>query len=155
MISLIRNSRVIVRILWLLFLMPGLSMAAELKPFTSDGCSVFPDGRAEEQSLWLDCCIRHDLAYWKGGSYEDRLNADLLLEECVKNLGESRVANIMLAGVRIGGSPYFPTSFRWGYGWPFPRGYKQLSNEEQQQVNNHLEKLEELIKRISDELEIR
>ena len=52
----------------------------DLKPFTSDGCSVFPDGNLEQQSLWVNCCIRHDLAYWKGGTYEERLASDQALE---------------------------------------------------------------------------
>lgn len=40
----------------------------------------------------------------------------------------------MLAGVRVGGTPYLPTMFRWGYGWPYPRGYKALTDEERQQI---------------------
>ena len=36
----------------------------------------------------------------------------------------------MLGGVRVGGSPYWPTQFRWGYGWPYPRGYQALSPDE-------------------------
>jgi hypothetical protein len=145
---------VTVRIFCFLLFIPFVGVASEIKPFTSDGCSIFPDGTSDQQSLWLDCCIRHDINYWKGGNYEDRLNADLSLEQCVNRLGESQVANIMLSGVRVGGSPYFPTSLRWGYGWPFPRGYKALSSKEQLQVKNELEKLQILIKSISDKLEI-
>jgi hypothetical protein len=44
--------------------------AATLAPFTSDGCSVFPDGTALQQSLWLQCCRAHDYAYWKGGTHD-------------------------------------------------------------------------------------
>jgi hypothetical protein len=40
----------------------------------------------------------------------------------------------MFAGVRVGGSPYFPTPFRWGYGWSYPRGYGALSEQELAQV---------------------
>ena len=40
----------------------------------------------------------------------------------------------MLAGVRVGGSPYFPTSFRWGYGWSYPRWYQALTDEEKMQI---------------------
>lgn len=36
----------------------------------------------------------------------------------------------MRAGVGLGGSPYFPTDFRWGYGWSYVRGYKALTDEE-------------------------
>jgi len=42
----------------------------------------------------------------------------------------------MLAGVRVGGTPYLPTRFRWGYGWPWPRGYRALTDIERQQVEN-------------------
>ena len=40
----------------------------------------------------------------------------------------------MLIGVRVGGSPIFPTRFRWGYGWEWPRWYGPLSAEELLQV---------------------
>jgi hypothetical protein len=40
----------------------------------------------------------------------------------------------MLNGVRVGGTPYLPTSFRWGYGWPYLRGYKVLTAQEKKQV---------------------
>ncbi|MGD8595188.1 MAG: hypothetical protein PVF82_20340, partial [Gammaproteobacteria bacterium] len=92
----------------------------ELKPFTSDGCSSFPDGTMKQQSLWLSCCVKHDLSYWKGGTYQERLEADLSLEQCVADIGEPNVAKLMLAGVRVGGSPYWPTTYRWGYGWSYP-----------------------------------
>jgi hypothetical protein len=41
--------------------------ADTLVPFTSDGCSAFPDGTFAQQQLWLSCCERHDYDYWKGG----------------------------------------------------------------------------------------
>ena len=36
----------------------------------------------------------------------------------------------------MGGSLVFPTSFRWGYGWPYPppRRYWALAEEELRQV---------------------
>ena len=40
----------------------------------------------------------------------------------------------MLAGVRVGGTPYLPTPFRWGYGWPYPRFYKELSEKETEMI---------------------
>lgn len=123
-----------------LFLSPYL-LASELKPFTSDGCSVFPDGTFEQQSLWLSCCIRHDLAYWKGGSYQEKQLADQALQYCVTKIGEPEIANIMLAGVKVGGSAYYPTSYRWGYGWPYLRGYKALNSDEKKQVKDEINKL--------------
>ncbi len=105
-----------------------------IKPFTSDGCSAFPNGTIQHKQLWLACCTAHDRAYWQGGSYDERLAADNALKHCVAQVGEKQVADIMLAGVRVGGTPYLPTRFRWGYGWPFPRGYKALTEDEKQQI---------------------
>ena len=105
-----------------------------LKPFSSDGCSAFPDGTFEQNQLWLRCCTAHDYAYWKGGSYQQRLDADKALRRCVAAVGEEEIALIMLAGVRVGGSPFFPTTFRWGYGWPYPRFYGELTEQELAQV---------------------
>lgn len=107
-----------------------MSWAESLKPFTSDGCSAFPDGTLQQQELWLSCCVDHDYAYWKGGSYEERAAADETLRQCVATVGEPQIALLMLAGVRVGGTPYLPTEFRWGYGWPYPRGYRTLSTQE-------------------------
>lgn len=108
--------------------------AGELKPFKSDGCSSFPDGTIEQKNLWLKCCIEHDKTYWAGGTYEERKTADEVLNKCVEDVGEPEVAQLMLAGVRVGGTPYLPTPFRWGYGWPYPRGYKTLTEEEKAEV---------------------
>jgi hypothetical protein len=124
----------------LLFVAPTVK-SDSLKPFTTDGCSMFPDGTYHQQSLWLNCCIQHDLAYWKGGTEQQRLVADQSLEQCVSQVGEPEIAKLMLAGVRVGGSPHFPTSYRWGYGWSYQRGYKPLSDEEKQQVTAELRRL--------------
>jgi len=105
-----------------------------IKPFASDGCSAFPNGTLRHQQLWLACCTAHDYAYWQGGTYDERLAADNALKQCVAAVGEKQIADIMLAGVRVGGTPYLPMRFRWGYGWPYPRGYKALSEQEKQQI---------------------
>ena len=108
-------------------------MAEEIKPFTSDGCSSFPDGTVVQEALWLSCCTEHDKAYWQGGSYQQRLDADIELKRCVAAVGEPLIAELMLSGVRVGGSPYWPTQFRWGYGYSYPHGYtptQSLSNRE-------------------------
>ncbi|MES2624378.1 MAG: hypothetical protein V4628_03810 [Pseudomonadota bacterium] len=112
----------------------AVAQGDELKPFISDGCSSFPDGTIEQNELWLDCCLTHDRAYWKGGTFAERERADLTLEACVAKVGESEVATMMLIGVRVGGSPYWPTRFRWGYGWPWPRSYGSLTPAELEQV---------------------
>ena len=113
----------------------ALVNSEEIKPFTSDGCSAFPDGTLDQKQLWLACCTAHDFSYWQGGTYEERLVADQELKQCVAEVGEPQIAKLMLVGVRVGGSPYFPTSFRWGYGWSYPRLYKALSPEEKAQIN--------------------
>ena len=136
----------------ILFTFPSIAMGSELKPFTTDGCSSFPDGTLKQQSLWVNCCIRHDLAYWKGGSYDEKLQSDKALQSCVAEVGEPEIAAIMLAGVRVGGSPYFPTPYRWAYGWPYLRGYKTLSAEESQQVKDKLKLFKIMINGLSTEL---
>jgi hypothetical protein len=118
----------------LTLLLSAPATADELKPFTSDGCSSFPDGTPSQQDLWLQCCTAHDRAYWKGGTHAQRLEADLALRSCVAQVDEPEIAAVMLIGVRVGGSPVFPTRFRWGYGWTWPRWYGPLSEEELQQV---------------------
>ena len=108
--------------------------SGDLEPFTTDGCSAFPDGTPAQEQLWRSCCIGHDFAYWQGGSYEQRRQADEELGACVTGIGEPTIAAMMLAGVRVGGTPYLPTRFRWGYGWPYLRGYKILTEGERQEV---------------------
>lgn len=110
------------------------AQADQLKPFTTDGCSAFPDGTFDQQQLWLQCCTAHDESYWRGGTEEERDLADRELRTCVAGVGEPAIAALMLAGVRVGGSPYFPTRFRWGYGWSYPRFYGPLTTEELEQV---------------------
>ncbi len=123
----------------------SFSFAEEIRPFESDGCSMFPDGTFEEQNLWLECCIEHDYQYWKGGTYEQRKKADNDLKLCVANVGQTKTAELMLAGVRVGGSPYLPTRFRWGYGWPWPRGYSELNAVEQELIDENSRPLEEIL----------
>ena len=114
----------------IIFCVSATVNAENIKPFTSDGCSAFPDGTFAHKKLWLSCCATHDYAYWQGGTYEERLIADKALRQCVSKVGEAQIAKLMLTGVRVGGSPYFPTSFRWGYGWSYPRGYQALTEAE-------------------------
>ncbi|AWB67276.1 hypothetical protein C2869_12860 [Saccharobesus litoralis] len=140
---------ILASLLFLVFISP-LSVAneseLELKPFTTDGCSAFPDGTLKQNQLWLTCCTAHDMAYWQGGSYQQRKDADYALQSCVENIGEQGVAFIMLAGVRVGGTPFLPTTFRWGYGWPYPRFYGLLTETEQQQVKVRLAQLNDQAK---------
>lgn len=118
-----------------------ISLSADevrIRAFTSDGCSAWPDGTLFEKKLWLRCCVVHDVAYWQGGTREERKEADEALRQCVAEVGEPEIAAVMLAGVRVGGSPYWPTSFRWGYGWEWPRGYRALTPDERVVVDQTL-----------------
>ena len=101
----------------------------QLSPFSSDGCSLFPDG------TWSHCCYTHDLTYWKGGTSAQRQEADLVLRQCVEQTGHSTTASLMYHGVRLFGSAYTPAWFRWGFGWPYGRGYTPLTDEERLQVS--------------------
>lgn len=119
--------------LW--FASVGFASEAQLKPFTSDGCSLFPDENVLTQQNWCDCCFIHDIAYWQGGTEGQRLAADVALRDCIsKTTGDEALALVMYEGVRLGGSAYFYNGYRWGYGWPFPRGYQALTGAEQAQV---------------------
>ena len=128
-----------------LFLLSTTALASEIKPFTSDGCSAFPEGTFTQQSLWSNCCFRHDLAYWKGGTEKQKDIADYDLESCVTNVGEPHIAKLMLAGVKVGGSPFLNTPFRWGYGWPYGDGYKVLSRSDKLQVIKKLSNFKAII----------
>ena len=100
-------------LLWL----SGCASTNELAEFTSDGCSLFADGTLQDHRLWCDCCFAHDLAYWRGGSAAQREEADLTLRACVlERTANPALAEIMYEGVRFGGSPVFPSWYRWGYG---------------------------------------
>ena len=143
----------------LLLIAPYITLSAEdtsssLKPFTTDGCSSFPDGTLSQQSLWVNCCIRHDLAYWKGGTETERYNADKELESCVANVGKPEIAKIMLAGVRVGGSPIFNTPFRWGYGWPYRGKYAALTKADKLEIKQKLDMLKLMINSLSNQLDI-
>lgn len=113
-------------------LMPINALADKLSAFTTDGCSMFPNGTLHNKNLWAHCCIAHDLAYWLGGTEAQREAADAELRTCVSTLGEPRIAQLMYEGVRAGGSAFLPTTYRWGYGWDFLRGYKPLNTSEKQ-----------------------
>lgn len=104
---------------------------ATLQPFSTDGCSLFPSRALIGAADWCSCCLVHDLAYWRGGTAEERLRADQDLRACVAAAtGNASLAELMFAGVRAGGGPYYFTAYRWGYGWPYGRAYQPLTAAE-------------------------
>ena len=132
--------RLFVVLLVILFLpVPAAMSSAEIRAFSSDGCSLFPDGTLSDRNLWCDCCFSHDLAYWQGGSEALRLAADEGLRDCVlKRSGDATLAKAMYFGVRAGGHPAVPAWYRWGYGWDYGRGYQSLTDDEKAQVKRQL-----------------
>lgn len=109
-----------------------------LRDFTTDSCSLFPDGADQGPQCWADCCVVHDGAYWRGGTAQERRQADQALRECVARAGHPKTATLMYDGVRLNGMPLWPTWFRWGYGWGYGRGYEPLTDAEQREAAEKL-----------------
>ena len=123
---------------------PDETSIPNLADFKSDGCSLFLDGTFKDPELWKGCCVEHDVAYWKGGTEEEREAADLKFRACIlKKTGDKALAKLMYEAVRAGGGPHFPTWYRWGYGWRQGRGYKALSKKEEALVEKKLAKYRE------------
>lgn len=79
----------------------------------SDGCTLIPDTHIKP------CCLVHDQEYYRGGTRDERRESDKKLYNCVKKkkgLQHRIFAPFIWLGVRIGGLPFLPTRFRWGFG---------------------------------------
>lgn len=100
-----------------------------LKPFTTDYCSEWPDGKLTDPKQWAECCFTHDISYWIGGTKDDRVTADKELKRCVRQASDSLNGFLMYIGVRMGGKPG-NASYAWGYGWTKDRDYFELNEEE-------------------------
>lgn len=106
-----------------------------LQPFTTDGCGQFQRWiDYPNVDKWSLCCVQHDIAYWKGGTQEDRIESDKQLRQCIVERGEANAAGLIYQNVR--GNKDHDI---WGYGWVLGRGYTLFTAEEQQQID-HLEK---------------
>ncbi len=123
------------------FLLASCAFEPRLADFKSDGCTLFPDRSPDGADVWCECCVEHDLAYWKGGTDEERLAADRALERCIaRRTGSAELAELVFNGVRAGGLPQFPTWYRWGYGWNYLRPAAALDEEERAMVARRLRK---------------
>ena len=122
-----------------LLLATACNTSLTIADFSSDGCSLFPDQNLITKEKWCECCFDHDIAYWKGGTKEERESADQTLKNCVlEKTDDPLLANTVYNGVRFGGSPYFYNWYRWGYGWKYGRGFKPLSAKEQKKSEQKL-----------------
>lgn len=107
-----------------------------LRPFTSDGCSLSPNSFFKAD--FTECCVEHDVAYWIGGTKEQKDKSDILLKACMQSKLKPKfnkeisasVAQTYYLGVQAGGVNFMPNSFRWGYGWNYVRPYAELTSEE-------------------------
>ncbi len=87
------------------------------QPFSSDGCSLWPDTWIAGEDLYEGCFV-HDLHYWAGRPGDDlgRLEADVWLLLWVAENVSIDLAEAMFNGVRVGGSEHLNTPWRWGFG---------------------------------------
>lgn len=132
-------------------LLAQVSHAGQLKPFTTDGCSMWVDGTPDSPNLWRHCCVAHDRDYWLGGTEAQRLASDERLRACVASTGEKGMGSYLYVNVRWGGSPFWMTPYRWGYGWDYregdkPRGYREPSAQELAQIEALLPAADEILK---------
>ena len=89
------------------------------KPFASDGCTLAPDG------WWNECCIEHDRAYFRGGTPEDRADADLALKRCMNRRGAPILGFVYWVAVRTMGHHFWPKVAKpegWHWAGPVRRG---------------------------------
>jgi len=106
----------------------------KLTEFTTDGCTLIANGTGEDPHKWEHCCLAHDLAYWAGGTWSERRDADLAFKHCLEDAGEKTLGFFGYLGLRVSGTALLPTPFRWGYGWGGVRGYWSLTPEERAEV---------------------
>ena len=104
--------------------------ALSLKPFFTDGCTLFIDGPSDQPKLWRHCCVEHDLRYWFGGSLDDRNATDLRLKSCVEKAAGANWAKIIYYGVKTGQLSPIKNKTHWNWGWMKKREYGPLSSDE-------------------------
>lgn len=123
-----------------LLLCAGLSLSepSSIRPFTTDECTLVDEGPPEDPDAWCHCCVAHDLNYWKGGTWREKELADIQFRRCIAAAGYPDRARVMYNAVRIWGGAYLPFVWRWGYGWRYGRGYKELTPSEKIAVERML-----------------
>lgn len=102
----------------------------KLKPFYTDGCTLFIDGPPFKPRLWRHCCVEHDLRFWFGGDHEDLNDANLRLASCVKDVAGDFWAQVIFRGVRVGKYSPIKHKTHWAWGWENPRHKDKLTQNE-------------------------
>lgn len=118
----------------------SISAMGSFSDFTTDGCSMFPDGKLSgTKTEWRHCCVIHDIDYWMGGEIHLKEKSDKDLKACVAHVKGRALGTTMLLGVTIGGAPS-PLSWSWAYGHK-KRSYKKLSTKDKKIIASKLERM--------------
>lgn len=103
--------------LFLLLVSLDANSKAGLKPFYTDGCTMFVDQNNDNSKNWRHCCVNHDLRYWFGGESKDKDISDLDLKACVTEAANEKLANLMYKAIRLGNLSPIKHKTHWGWGW--------------------------------------
>lgn len=101
------------------------------KKFKSDGCSGnFSKGWKMIFKVlppFENCCYEHDIEYHYGSgenatfveNFKERLEVDINFFKCIWNNSTcGKFCSVpMFLAVRLFGGAYWPSSYRWGFGW--------------------------------------
>lgn len=101
-----------------------------LKPFVTDGCTLFADGTLKRPGLWTHCCEEHDMRYWFGGDQADMDKTDIRLRSCVKDVAGKTWADLIYTGVRAGHTSPVKNKTHWSWGWSTERANTPLTAKE-------------------------
>lgn len=106
----------------------AFSSSRIVKNFCTDGCTSVNDLDPE----FIHCCVSHDLAYYKGGTIQEKDKADASLRVCIQQSTSGFdlfSSSFGVATTDFGGEG----ETGWGYGWGSTRPSKYhntLSEEE-------------------------
>ncbi len=89
------------------------------KTFHFDGCTLFFDRFLG--SSFKEACLNHDIAYWYGGTGQERLMVDVVFRGDIAETGLSGkvLSPVMYLGVRLFGDSFIAKLFNanWGFGY--------------------------------------
>ena len=120
---------------------PLHSSELKLKPFETDGCTMFVEGPNRDPKLWKHCCVEHDLRYWFGGSSSEMDATDLRLKSCVEKVAGDYWATLIYKGVRAGHYSPIKNKYAWSWAWSVKREDKSLNADEASYVISQLRSL--------------